>query len=47
MNLNLGSKIKELRLNKNITQDALANSLGVTSQAVSRWESGGSYPDME
>ena len=47
MNLNLGSKIKELRLNKNITQDVLANSLGVTSQAVSRWESGGSYPDME
>ncbi len=47
MNLNLGSKIKELRLNKSITQDALASSLGVTSQAVSRWESGGSYPDME
>ena len=36
MNLNLGSKIKELPLNKNITQDVLASSLGVTSQAVSR-----------
>lgn len=47
MNLNLGFKIKELRRRDERTQEALAEALGVTAQAVSRWESGGSYPDME
>jgi len=47
MQLNLGTKIKELRRRDGRTQDNLAESLGVTAQAVSRWESGGSYPDME
>ena len=47
MQLNLGRKIKELRRRDGRTQDNLAETLGVTAQAVSRWESGGSYPDME
>ena len=47
MQLNLGTKIKELRRRDGRTQDNLAEALGVTAQAVSRWESGGSYPDME
>ncbi len=47
MQLNLGTKIRELRRRDGRTQDNLAESLGVTAQAVSRWESGGSYPDME
>ncbi|MBO5273853.1 MAG: helix-turn-helix transcriptional regulator [Clostridia bacterium] len=47
MQLNLGIKIKELRRRDGRTQDNLAEALGVTAQAVSRWESGGSYPDME
>ena len=47
MQLNLGIKIRELRNRDNRTQEALAAALGVTSQAVSRWESNGSYPDME
>ena len=47
MKLNLGTKIKELRKRANCTQEEFAKALGVTSQAVSRWESGGSYPDME
>lgn len=47
MQLNLGTKIRELRHRDGRTQDALADALGVTAQAVSRWESGGSYPDME
>lgn len=47
MQLNLGQKIRELRRRDGRTQEALAEALGVTSQAVSRWESGGSYPDME
>ena len=47
MQLNIGTKIRELRRRDKRTQEALADALGVTSQAVSRWESGGSYPDME
>ena len=47
MQLNLGNKIRELRRRDGRTQDALAEALGVTAQAVSRWESGGSYPDVE
>ena len=47
MQLNLGTKIRELRRHDGRTQDNLAEALGVTAQAVSRWESGGSYPDME
>ena len=47
MQLNLGTKIRELRHRDGRTQENLADALGVTSQAVSRWESGGSYPDME
>lgn len=47
MNLNIGSNIHELRKNKCVTQETLAAALGITGQAVSRWEAGGSYPDME
>lgn len=46
MQLDLGNKIRTLRRRDGRTQEDLANALGVTSQAVSRWESGGSYPDM-
>lgn len=46
MQLDLGNNIRQLRRRDKKTQEALADALGVTSQAVSRWESGGSYPDM-
>ena len=47
MKLSLGTKIKELRHRDRRTQDNLAEALDVSPQAVSRWESGNSYPDME
>ena len=42
----IGKNIYELRRQKGITQEALAEIVGVTGQAVSKWESGGS-PDIE
>lgn len=47
MQLNLGQRIRELRRRDGRTQEAFAEAIGVTSQAVSRWEVGGGYPDME
>ena len=47
MQLDLGQKIRELRRRDGCTQEALAEAIGVTSQAVSRWEANGGYPDME
>lgn len=47
MQLKLGDKIRELRRRDGRTQEALADALGITSQAVSRWESNGTYPDIE
>ena len=47
MQLTLGQKIRELRKRDGRTQEALAEALGITSQAISRWEANGGYPDME
>ena len=47
MEITIGKNIKDLRKRDNRTQEDLANALGVTCQAISRWEAGGGYPDME
>lgn len=47
MQLNIGLKIRQLRHRDGRTQEMLADALGITAQAVSRWEAGGCYPDME
>ena len=47
MNIKIGEKIKELRKKYSITQDKFSEYLGVTSQAVSRWENGTCYPDVD
>ncbi len=45
--IKIGKKIRLLRKNNDVTQDKLALYLGVTPQAVSRWESEACYPDIE
>lgn len=40
-------KLIKLRKKNNLSQEQFADKLGVSRQAVSKWESGGTYPDME
>ena len=47
MKLNLGENIRENRRRMGLTQEQLADRLGVSFQSVSRWEKGTTYPDME
>ena len=47
MKLELGNKIKQLRLQKGVTQDTLAKALNVSYQTVSKWENGVSMPDIQ
>lgn len=42
----MGEKIKALRKQKNISQEVLAQALGVSFQAVSKWETGAALPDV-
>jgi len=44
--MEIGKRIKQLRIQKGVTQEALANELGVTAQAISRWENGTTMPDI-
>ena len=41
----IGKFIAELRKGKNMTQEQLAEKLGVTSKSISRWENGNTMPD--
>lgn len=47
MKIKIGESIRELRISSGFTQEKLAQALGVSGQAVSRWESSSGYPDME
>jgi transcriptional regulator with XRE-family HTH domain len=42
----LGRNIRQLRLERNMTQRQLAWHLSVSVQAVSKWERGCAYPDL-
>ena len=44
--MNIGSIIKKLRHERDMTQEQMADFLGITAQAVSRWETGASMPDI-
>ncbi len=47
MSCKIGEKIRLLRLQNKMTQEQLADHLGVSYQSVSRWENGVTYPDIE
>jgi transcriptional regulator with XRE-family HTH domain len=47
MNLRIAENIRRLRQEQNLTQVQLAEQLGVSYQAVSRWENETTYPDIE
>lgn len=40
--MEIGNQIKALRLRRGITQEDMAQHFGITAQAVSKWERGGS-----
>ena len=44
--LHLSENLKKYRLLKNLTQEDVAEYLGITAQSVSKWERGESYPDI-
>lgn len=44
--MTIGEKIYELRTRKSMTQEQLANEMGVSRQAISKWESGSSIPEL-
>lgn len=46
MNKKIGSFIQQLRKENNLTQEQLAEKLGVSNRSVSRWENGTTMPDI-
>ena len=46
INLIFSEKLQLLRKNKGLTQEALAERIAVSRQAVAKWESGQAYPDI-
>ena len=44
--MELGLRIKQLRMKAKLTQEELASRLGVTSQAISKWENQVTMPDV-
>lgn len=47
MKLAIGENIRNFRKKNDLTQETLADRLGVTYQSISRWENGSTYPDLE
>lgn len=45
--MNFSEKLQELRKSKGLSQEALAQKLDVSRQAVSKWETGEGYPEMD
>lgn len=47
MNSKFINNLKKIRKNNNLSQEQLAEILGISRQAISKWESGSAYPEME
>ena len=47
LNMIIGNNIKRIRQNKGVTQEQLGDSIGVSGQAVSKWENGSALPDIQ
>lgn len=45
--MDLGNRIKDEREKLNLSQDELAQRMNISRQAISKWETGKSYPDIE
>jgi transcriptional regulator with XRE-family HTH domain len=45
--MQFGEKLQQLRKERGLTQEELAEQLGVSRQAVARWETTGIYPEMD
>lgn len=45
--MNLSENLKKIRKDNSLSQEQLADMLGVSRQSVSKWESGGAYPEMD
>ena len=45
-NKTLGERIAELRREHSMTQENLAEIIGVSAQAISKWENGATMPDI-
>lgn len=45
--MTLGERLAKLRNQKNLSQDALANTLGVSRQSISKWETDASIPELD
>ncbi len=44
--MKFGSNLKKLRKNKKLSQEELAEHVGVSRQSISKWETGDAYPEM-
>ena len=47
MNNQFSENLKKIRKEQNLSQEELADQLGVSRQAISKWESGQAYPEMD
>lgn len=45
--MNFSDNLKKIRKQHNLSQEQIAEKLGVSRQSVSKWESGGAYPEMD
>lgn len=46
MELRLGERLRQLRLERNLKQEEVAQHLGISFQSISKWERGEGYPDI-